>query len=77
MSLDTLVKISDRLHVPTDYLIYGSAPDMEKEISRISALLNKCSKNKLSLIEDIVKLILSYRKGLNLSSVQRNISFIT
>ena len=61
MSLDTLVKISDHLHIPTDYLIYGSAPDMEKELSRISALLSKCSKNELSLIENMIKLILSHR----------------
>ena len=61
MSLDTLVKISDRLHIPTDYLIYGSAIDHEIEISRIIALLNKCSKNELSLVENIIKLILAHR----------------
>lgn len=61
MSLDTLVKVSDHLHIPTDYLIYGSTPDLEKELSRISALLNRCSKNELSLIEEIIKLVLSHR----------------
>ena len=61
MSLDTLVKVSDQLHVATDYLIYGSTPDMENEISRIITLLNKCSKNELLLIEDIIKLVFSYR----------------
>lgn len=61
MSLDTLVKVSDYLHIPTDYLIYGSTPENEREKNRIITLLNKCSKKELSLIENIIKLILSHR----------------
>ena len=63
MSLDTLVKVSDYLHIPTDYLIYGNTPENELEKSRINTLLNKCSKNELSLIENMMKLILSYKNG--------------
>lgn len=63
MSLDTLVKISDCLHVSTDYLIYGKSPKNNIEKNRIYTLLNRCSKNELSLIEKIIRLILSHRKN--------------
>ena len=62
MSLDTLVKVSVCLHTSTDYLIYGNTPENEIEKSRINTLLNRCSKNELSLIENIIKLIISHRK---------------
>jgi transcriptional regulator with XRE-family HTH domain len=65
MSLNTLVKVSDYLHIPTDYLIYGKTPENDIEKSRINTLLNKCSKNELSLIENIIKLILSHRVNEN------------
>lgn len=63
MSLNTLVKVSDYLHIPTDYLIYGKTPENDIEKSRINTLLNKCSKNELSLIENMIKLILSHREN--------------
>lgn len=65
MSLNTLVKVSDYLHIPTDYLIYGKNPKNDIEKSRTNTLLNKCSKNELSLIENIIKLILSHRVNEN------------
>jgi transcriptional regulator with XRE-family HTH domain len=63
MSLDTLVKVSDYLHISTDYLIYGSTPENEIKKSRIITLLNKCSKNELSFIESIIILILTHRSS--------------
>ena len=36
MSLNTLVKVSDYLHIPTDYLIYGKTPENDIEKSRIN-----------------------------------------
>jgi transcriptional regulator with XRE-family HTH domain len=63
MSLDTLVKVSDYLHISTDYLIYGSTPENEIKKSRIITLLNKCSKNELSFIENIIILILTHRSS--------------
>ncbi|MCK9267332.1 MAG: helix-turn-helix domain-containing protein [Alkaliphilus sp.] len=63
MSLDTLVKISDCLYISTDHLIYGKTPENDIEKNKINTLLNKCSKNELSLVEKIIRLILSHRKN--------------
>lgn len=62
MSLETLIKVSNYLYIPTDYLIYGRIPENDLEKHRINSLLNKCSKSKLLLIENMIKLILSYRE---------------
>ena len=63
MSLDTLIKISSCLHVSADYLIYGKTPENDIEKSGINTLLNRCSKNELLLIRNIIKLILSYEEN--------------
>jgi len=60
MSLDTLVKICDRLHISADHLLYGETPGLEAEKGRIIGLLNKCSNNELLLIENIIKSVVSY-----------------
>lgn len=76
MSLIALVKISNCLHISTDYLIYGNksedSSDMilkedlkdysVKDKSFIYDLIRKCSSKELHLIEDIIKLVLPYVK---------------
>jgi transcriptional regulator with XRE-family HTH domain len=61
MSIDTLIKISDCLHVSLDYLIRGgdSIKD-EAEVSELIGLIGRCSNKELRLIEDIVKAALPH-----------------
>lgn len=76
MSLIALVKISNCLHISTDYLIYGNKYTdtanalLREDLANYSVqsknliydLINKCSTKELHLIEDIIKLILPYIK---------------
>lgn len=77
MSLIALVKISNCLHVSTDYLIYGNeTEDASKMVLKedpkdypvkdnkefLYNLINKCSTKELTLIEDLIKLIIPYMK---------------
>ncbi|KNF07845.1 putative HTH-type transcriptional regulator type 3 [Gottschalkia purinilytica] len=62
MSIDTLIKISNSLHISTDYLIFGTSMDITTPYNdnNLTTLLNRCSKKQLSLIEDIIKLLLPH-----------------
>ncbi len=83
MSVDTLGKVADTLHVSVDYLLNGSNPydyrsEIEKyfsvlessdedynlppddDLKELLLILTRCSKEEISLIKDIIKLILPY-----------------
>lgn len=64
MSLDTLIKISDCLHVSLDYLVKGAGkmPDSEA-VNELQTLIYKCSPDEISLVTDMVKVVLPHVKG--------------
>ncbi|EKQ54379.1 MAG: putative transcription factor, MBF1 like protein [Clostridium sp. Maddingley MBC34-26] len=64
MSLDTLVKISDCLHISLDFLIRGKdiSPD-KTDTNKLHMLINKCSQHEISLITDVIKAMLPHLKN--------------
>lgn len=53
MSVNTLCKLSDSLHVPVDYILFG--PTSEKnELDSIIGILGMCPDNKLEHLEQII-----------------------
>lgn len=63
MSLDTLIKVSDSLHVSLDYLIRGSSQtNIPKDDTELNEILSRCSKKEIGIITDIAKTVLPYIK---------------
>jgi len=60
MSLPVLVKISEKLHVSLDYLVFGKDSDEGHNTTEIEALLKKCSKKELELVKKLIKTVLPY-----------------
>jgi len=58
MSIDTLIKVSECLHISIDYLIFERGDIDNTTI--IDSLLNGCSKKEISAIEAIIKVILPH-----------------
>ncbi|WPC42379.1 helix-turn-helix transcriptional regulator [Clostridium sp. JS66] len=61
MTVDTLVNISNCLHVTTDYLITGEKPP-SKEGSHLIELLSGCSESESNALYDIIRVTLPYLK---------------
>ncbi len=60
MSLDTLASISGYLDLSLDYLVNGhSNLPQEIDMGQIQALINRCSRNEMSLITGVLTAILS------------------
>lgn len=59
MSLDTLMKLAQAMHVSTDYILFGNdrAPG---DASPVIDLLNHCTDRELKLAEEVLKLFLMY-----------------
>ena len=57
MSIDTLMKLSQSMHLPMDYIINGSGYE-PGDTSGIQALLSRCTNRELKLAEDVLKLFL-------------------
>ncbi len=53
MSLETLVKMSQALHVSTDFILQGKS--QFSDIGAIAAMLESCDKAKLKYLKDIIK----------------------
>lgn len=53
MSVNTLCKLSDSLHVSVDYILFGS-PSSEKELDPMIGLISLCPDNKRSHLEQII-----------------------
>ncbi len=53
MSVKTLCKLSDSLHVPTDYILFGtqSRPD---GLDSITGIIKMCPSDKLEHLEQII-----------------------
>lgn len=63
MSLETLINISDCLHISLDYLIKGT-PENNINTNKLQKLIDKCSKEEISLITDMLKSMLPHLKKL-------------
>lgn len=53
MSLQTLAKIANVLHVSTDYIVLGKSENID--IRPITALLDSCDSKKIHYLEQIIK----------------------
>lgn len=62
MSLNTLLKIAECFHVSTDYLIKGVDKYEKGDTREIISLINRCSGEEISVIEDVTKVILPHIK---------------
>ena len=60
MSINTLIKISECLHISLDYLIFEQG-DIDNS-TVLHSLLNRCSENEISVIEAVIKVILPHLK---------------
>lgn len=63
MSLETLVKISECLHVSVDYLLNGpkEKPKLEAE-NQLQALIEICTPKEKYLITDMIRSVLPHLK---------------
>ena len=57
MSIDTLIKISQAMHLPMEYIIFGSGYE-SGDASAVTDLLTRCTPRELKLAEDVLKLFL-------------------
>ena len=57
MSIDTLIKLSQSMHLPMEYIIYGPGYD-PGDASGVQELLSRCTERELKLAEDVLKLFL-------------------
>ena len=62
MSLNTLMKISDCFHVPTDYLLKGAQACGINYERQKNSLIDRCSEEEILIIEDMIKVILPHIK---------------
>lgn len=57
MSIDTLIKLSQSMHLPMEYILFGTAYE-PGDSSGIKDLLSRCNERELKLAEDVLKLFL-------------------
>ena len=57
MSIDTLIKLSQSMHLPMDYIIFGSGYE-PGDTSGVQELLSRCTDRELKLAEEVLKLFL-------------------
>ena len=53
MSVPTLCRISSVLNISVDYILFGSHSNNDNQ--NIIEMINRCPKNKLCFLEDIIK----------------------
>lgn len=53
MSVSTLCKLASSLHVPTDYILFGPAPE-KSELQSIMGIIGTCPPDKLEHLEKII-----------------------
>ena len=57
MSIDTLVKISKSMHLPYEYILFGTGYE-PKSLEPVIELLNRCDERELKLAKKVLKLFL-------------------
>ncbi|MDR3277247.1 MAG: helix-turn-helix domain-containing protein [Oscillospiraceae bacterium] len=53
VSVSTLIRVSQTLKLPTDYILFGTAP--RGDVSPISLMLQSCPPDELPYLETLVK----------------------
>jgi transcriptional regulator with XRE-family HTH domain len=56
MSVSTLIRISQTLKLPTDYILFGTVGNAN--VSPLTLMLQTCDKDMLPYIEDLIKTFL-------------------
>jgi transcriptional regulator with XRE-family HTH domain len=59
MSINTLINLSDCLHISIDYLLYDQV-EVDTNNNFLQSLSNKCSEREIKVIEEMIKLILPH-----------------
>lgn len=57
MSIDTLIKLSKSMHLPMEYILFGSGYE-SGDASAVVDLLSHCTPRELKLAEEVLKLFL-------------------
>lgn len=57
MSIDTLVKLSRSMHLPMEYILFGTGYQ-PGDPNAVIDLLQRCTSRELALAEDVLKLFL-------------------
>lgn len=57
MSIDTLIKISGAMHLPMEYILFGTGYE-PGDASAVQQLLSQCNERELKLAEEGLKLFL-------------------
>ena len=57
MSVDTLIKLSKSMHLPMEYILFGTSYE-QSDTSAVKDLLSRCTPRELKLAEDVLKLFL-------------------
>ena len=57
MSIDTLIKLSRSMHLPMEYILFGSGYE-PGDASAVIDLLLRCTPRELKLAEEVLKLFL-------------------
>ena len=57
MSIDTLIKLSQSMHLPMEYILFGTGYE-RADTSAVADLLARCTPRELKLAEDVLKLFL-------------------
>lgn len=57
MSIDTLIKLSHSMHLPMEYILFGTNWN-PGDPSDVFSLLNDCTDRELSLAREVLKLFL-------------------
>ena len=58
MSIDTLIKLSQSMHLPMDCIILNGSGYEPGDSSGVQALLSRCTDRELKLAEEVLKLFL-------------------
>lgn len=57
MSIDTLIKLSRSMHLPMEYILFGTGYE-SGDASAVQELLSRCTPRELRLAEEMLKLFL-------------------
>lgn len=60
MSINTLINISECLHISLDYLIFEQDNIISNNSNGLHSLIDRCSEKEVNVIEAIIKVILPH-----------------
>ncbi|MCB2293835.1 helix-turn-helix domain-containing protein [Clostridium algoriphilum] len=59
MSINTLINVSECLHISIDYLFFGQV-NVSANTNVLHSLIDKCSEKEVKVIEGLIKLLLPH-----------------